>query len=257
MLRLAIKNPGRSVGKKIGDNELAIGLILPAGGKGARYGDSRPKQFHLLNGKPLFLFSLETFSSIEEIDEIILVLPEKYIPEFRPLCGEYPGLKITSSGNERWQSVRNGFEQLSPGVEYVLVHDVARPFVPVSVIRRCIQSVRDGNNTITALPVADTVKRIEGGLIRETLDRKSLVQVQTPQAFHRQVLEEVYKKINYDMDVPTSSRTDEAGMVEKLGKPVAWIPGSPLSFKITEPEDFKRAEFTLNRRKREDSNPDD
>jgi 2-C-methyl-D-erythritol 4-phosphate cytidylyltransferase len=221
-------------------------------------GDGEPKQFRDLGGKPLFEHSLESFSSISEIDEIVVVLPANSLSEYLYLKDRYKRLDVTSGGVERWQSVRNGFRCLNDKVTCILIHDVARPFVPASVIRNCIESVRAGRDTITALPAVNTIKSIEENRIVQTLDRRRLIEVQTPQAFTRETLEEVYTRTGRNgRNCPGFLKTDEAGMAELSDLPVTWIKGSTVSHKVTNEEDFKWAEWMLSRIQRGEINLND
>ncbi|MFC1586028.1 2-C-methyl-D-erythritol 4-phosphate cytidylyltransferase [Fibrobacterota bacterium] len=224
----------------------SVGVILPAAGRGVRCGGDFPKQFINLGGQPLFTYSLETFSSLKEVGEIVLVLPEEHMNEYTALADTYLKLKMTRGGGRRWESVQNGFNSLSHGSKYVLIHDTARPFIPRSVIRRCLEYLKEGKDTITALPAVNTVKDVRDDRIKKTLDRNRLIEVQTPQAFHRETLKRAYDIFRErDEDGQDSFTTDEAGLVESIGLPVYWTPGSRFAHKITDQEDLKWAEWMM------------
>ncbi|MBA3744975.1 2-C-methyl-D-erythritol 4-phosphate cytidylyltransferase, partial [Sporichthya sp.] len=126
----------------------------------------------------------------------------------------------------------------------VLVHDAARPLVPVELVDAVAAAVRAGAEAvIPALPVADTIKQVEGGLVVATPDRSGLAAVQTPQGFSREVLEKAHAAATGD------TATDDAGLVERLGLPVRTVPGSEEAFKVTRPVDLLLAEAILARRR--------
>ena len=220
---------------------MGVGVVLAAGGSGTRFGGPLPKQFlEVRPGHPLLRYPLETFNSFTEVESIALVLPPDELDVWKPLRDEFPKLMLVSGGPDRWISVRHGVEALPTSVDFVLIHDVARPFTPRSVIRRCIQAMHPGDEAvIAALPASDTVKEVGGGKVARTLDRSRLVLVQTPQGFPRAMLKSVY-----DREVPADSNpTDEAQLAEAAGFHVGWVKGSFLSRKITEPEDWEWAEW--------------
>lgn len=231
-----------------------VGVILPAGGKGLRAGAAEPKQFLSLGarsggfgkgargGKPMLLYTIEAFHPLENVREIILVLPLERIAAYTKILSAYPKVKIVTGGDERYQSVRNGFKALDPNLNLILVHDVARPFVSDAVIGRCIQSASENECVIAAMPASDTVKEVSGPLISKTLDRRKLILVQTPQVFSRSMLKKIYDE-PWVGDVPT----DEAQMAERTGYPVKWVLGSEGNRKVTGAEDLIWAEWMASR----------
>jgi len=226
---------------------MKIGVVLTAGGSGARFGGPIPKQFlEIKPGLPLLRCALETFNAYPGVEAISLTLPPDRVDDWMPLVADFPKLRIVAGGAERWMSVRNGVEALPEAVDTVLIHDAARPFTPWSVIRRCLESLARGpvvGGVIAAVGVTDTVKEVSGPAVVKTLDRSCLIRVQTPQGFSRSVLREIYAK-----GVPSHpAPTDEAMIVEAAGLPVEWVEGSFLSRKVTTPEDWEWAEWTLAR----------
>jgi 2-C-methyl-D-erythritol 4-phosphate cytidylyltransferase len=218
-----------------------IGVILPAGGGGKRLCASQPKQFLDVEGKSLLQYSLEVFNFLPEVTEISLVLPVGYINDFNGIVEVYSKVKLVAGGDERWESVKNGFMSFSADIKGVLIHDVARPFVPLNVIRRSISLVNEGKSSIAALKATDTIKKVSGGDIRKTLDRTQLIEVQTPQAFPREVMEAIYSQ---DISAcPAHLKTDEAGLAEFLGYKVCWVEGHPLLRKVTGPYDLSWARW--------------
>lgn len=240
----------------------SVGVILPAGGKGLRVGGPEPKQFLPLgNGRPMLAYAVEAFSRQERVKSIVLVLPPERMSAFAGLAAAHPKLKLVEGGAERWMSVRNGYRVLDPGLPYVLVHDVARPFVTEAVIRRCLEALDAsvpvavapasagpgyGACVIAALPASDTVKEVAGDVIAKTLDRSRLILVQTPQVFPRAALEAVYalswgdgSAAGGQADIPT----DEAMMAERAGCEVRWVRGAEANRKITGAADLAWAEW--------------
>ncbi|HEY8589954.1 MAG TPA: 2-C-methyl-D-erythritol 2,4-cyclodiphosphate synthase, partial [Naasia sp.] len=150
-----------------------------------------------------------------------------------------PGAEVVAGGNSRQQSVANGLAVLAESVEVVLVHDAARVLTPLAQFRTVLDAVRrTGAGIVPGLPVADTVKRLEGVTVAETVDRSSLSAVQTPQGFPRAGLELAYA-------AAIAEHTDDAALFAAAGLPVQVVPGEPLAFKITTPADLERAEHLL------------
>ncbi|HKP94763.1 MAG TPA: 2-C-methyl-D-erythritol 4-phosphate cytidylyltransferase [Fibrobacteria bacterium] len=229
-----------------------VGVILPAGGQGLRAGSAEPKQFlPLLPGKPVLAYAVEAFSRLDCVRSVALVLPRERMASFAALAGAFPKVRLVEGGAERWISVRNGFRALDPALPYVLVHDVARPFVSEAVIRRCLEAVSPDACVIAALPASDTVKEVSGDLVARTLDRSRLIQVQTPQAFPRSVLEAVYSGAlqgGTGTDPAAGGvPTDEAMLAERAGFAVRWVRGSDALRKITGAADLAWAEWMAGR----------
>jgi 2-C-methyl-D-erythritol 4-phosphate cytidylyltransferase len=231
----------------------SLGVVLPAGGQGLRAGSPVPKQFLPLGsaGRPMFQFSLETFHRLDFVKEIVLVLPGEKLAGYSPLAAAFPKVKLAAGGAERWESVRNGIAGLSPSLEYVAVHDAARPFVSEAVIRRCLEAVDPRTCVIPALPATDTVKEVEFERVVKTLDRRRLILVQTPQMFSRALLDSLFAGPR-EGAVPT----DEAMLAEQGGKPVRWVWGGELNRKVTSPGDLAWAQWIAGRLEKGESLPE-
>jgi 2-C-methyl-D-erythritol 4-phosphate cytidylyltransferase len=215
------------------------GVILPAGGKGLRAGSPEPKQFlPLAGGKTMLAYAVDAFHELVCVKSIVLALPRERLAEFAPLAASHPKLRLVEGGSERWVSVRNAFQALDPRLPYVLVHDVARPFVSAEVIRRCLEAASPDACAIAALPSPDTIKEVERDRVQRTLDRGRMILVQTPQVFPRRVLEAVYARA-WTGDIPT----DEATLAERAGFPVRWVMGSGVNRKITGAADLEWARW--------------
>ena len=227
---------------------MKLGVVLTAGGSGARFGGPIPKQFlEIRPGLPLLRCALETFNAYAGVEAIVLTLPPDRVPEWLGLAATFPKLRIVPGGPERWISVKHGVDALPAEIDAVLIHDAARPFTPWSVIRRCAETLARGTSAIAAVGVPDTVKEISGTSVVKTLDRSKLIRVQTPQAFPRAVLADAYARLAKRAPGEGPLPTDEAMIVEAAGYPVEWVEGSFLSRKITTPEDWEWAEWTLAR----------
>ncbi|HQH11104.1 MAG TPA: IspD/TarI family cytidylyltransferase, partial [Candidatus Sumerlaeota bacterium] len=157
--------------------------LVVAAGKGQRSGLNVPKQFHNLAGKPLILYCLEAFESFSFISEIVLVLPAEFlhVTAVKKDLARFSKLsQIVAGGEERQDSVMNGLEALSPDVEYVAIHDGARPFPPKKATEQAILAAQECGAAILAIPVTDTVKQSDAdGFILDTIARRALWLAQT------------------------------------------------------------------------------
>lgn len=222
--------------------------VILAAGSGSRMADATggvPKQYLSHAGVPLFWLSARTFSRVAALRGLVFVFPpadaERMRAEVERLNAEEDlGLpfSVVEGGARRQDSVRNGLAALDRKCDTVLVHDAARPFATASLITALLDALDgDADGAIPAVEVTDTVKRVEGATVSETLVRAELRAVQTPQAFHRHPLEEAHRRaVEEDWKV-----TDDASMVERLGT-VVTVPGEIGNCKITTPEDLKRLE---------------
>lgn len=218
-------------------------VVLPAGGLGKRMGGNIPKQLMLLGGKPVYRYCLETFLQMDEIAEVVMAVPAdwkshfeeelaaaSFTPEMRSK------LKIVVGGAERWQSVENGVNALTSDAEYVLVHDVARPFISREIILDVCRTLVEKGACLVAKPAVDTIKIAADGRVEKTIDRNTVWMAQTPQAARIDLLKKLYARIAAEpLDfVPT----DEASILEFFGEPVYIVKGAAANDKLTTPEDF-------------------
>jgi len=204
---------------------MECGVILVGAGAGARFG--RPKAFVELSGRRLLDWCAAAFA---EVPHRVAVLRS----EDREDAG-LPGWTLASGGARRRDSVANGLAALDPAAGIVLIHDVARPLVSADVIQRVVAAALQNPAVVPVIPVRDTIKRVRGNRVLETPPREELVAVQTPQAFHRDLLERALAGRSEDA-------TDEAGLVEALGESVHTVPGDVRNAKITHPDDLRVAE---------------
>lgn len=217
-------------------------VVLPAGGLGKRMGGSVPKQLMLLGGKPVYQYSLETFLAMEEIAEVVMAVPSDWKSHFEDdlkvlQSNNLNKLKIVEGGAERWQSVKNGVSALTSAAEYVLVHDVARPFISESIIRELCKTLVEKGACLVAKPAVDTVKIVEDGLVKTTVDRRTVWLAQTPQAARIDLLKELYGRI--EKEPLQFTPTDEASILEHFQVPVYIVKGESRNDKLTTPEDFE------------------
>ena len=225
---------------------MSVCAVVPAGGTGTRMGGTVPKQFLELNGKPILYYTLKTLQDCGIISELILVVPEK---EYDNACTDWLGkpeivTKVVVGGEKRQDSVYNGFCELSQQTEIVLVHDGVRPFLSHQMIQESVDAAREYGAAITAIPVNDTIKRVDdSGLVSQTVDREGLWRVQTPQVFRYELLQEAFKKANSEKFYGT----DEGTLIEHLGKPVKVVEGSEQNIKITRPEDLRLSEIFISK----------
>lgn len=219
-------------------------MVIPAGGIGTRFGNNRPKQFLELNGVPILVRTCRAFLEISEIQAIALAVPAAHREESVALLREFLSdvefarLRFTEGGMTRQDSVRAGLSILPPDIQVVLVHDAARPLIDADTIYRCLRGAVDSGAVIAAVPVHDTMKKVEeGGRIVGTLDRTGLWRAQTPQAARRDLLERAFALAAQAHFIGT----DEASLLEAAGIPVRVVEGSEQNMKVTRPADLQLA----------------
>jgi 2-C-methyl-D-erythritol 4-phosphate cytidylyltransferase len=229
--------------------------VIPAAGSGVRLGPGAPKALRPLGGIPMLVHAVRAMARARAVSLVVVVAPPAEVGAVRSLLDAYPAPPaveriVVAGGATRQQSVGRGLAALPADVEVVLVHDAARPLVPVETVDAVIAAVRAGAPAVVpALPVTDTVKQIAapaagGGPepVVATPDRSLLRAVQTPQGFDRATLAEAHDTHAGD------DATDDAGLVERLGVQVVLVPGHEEAFKVTRPLDLVLAEAVLARR---------
>jgi 2-C-methyl-D-erythritol 4-phosphate cytidylyltransferase len=214
---------------------LSVWAILAAAGSGERLGADRPKAFVRLGGLPLLAESLGRLESSDWVENIVIAAPPGWEEPAILLAEELGAGKVSScvaGGKSRAASVRAALSEVPDDASVVLVHDAARPLLPGEVIERVLAPLAEGwDGVVPGVPLADTVKRISGGQVVETLARDELVAVQTPQAFVATVLR--------DAVGGGGEASDCAGLVEARGGRVTVVPGDRRLLKITTPEDLE------------------
>ena len=226
-----------------------VSVIFPAAGQGRRMKAGKNKVLLELGGKPILQRTLESFSCLPEVGELIVVTGREDMAEVRAMLEGAVGLKpwqLVEGSTERQYSIRNGLACVAKEAELVLVHDAARPLITEEVIARVIEGARQFGGAIAAVPEKNTVKIVsEAGLVVSTPPRKSLWAVQTPQGFRKEVL----LKANEQAEQEGFLGTDDASLVERLGAPVKVVEGDYRNIKITTPEDMVTAEAFLQQMK--------
>lgn len=216
---------------------------MVAGGRGERLGGV-PKQFRPLGGIPVVCWALRPLLDALSGD-LVVVLPRDALREWRELLSAHLGesgarVGAVPGGTRRQDSVRAGLAALGAAEGTVVVHDGARPFASAALVERVAGEAATGRAVVPALPAADTMKRVDGSRVIETIDRRTVVAVQTPQGFPRAALEAAHR--NWPEE---DAATDDAAMCERAGTAVHWLPGEALNRKLTGPEDWWWAERVI------------
>ncbi len=214
------------------------GAVIVAAGSGKRMGTGIPKQFILLNDKPILLHTAEKFEACPQIDEIIVVTGQKDISLTKDILKDIKKLKaVVPGGAERQNSVFNGLEALSPNIDYVLIHDGVRPFIEIKDIQKIIKEVKKYKACVMGVKTKDTIKICSPeGFVENTPDRSLLWNAQTPQAFETKTIKAAYGKIIADGVLVT----DDSMAAEYIGIKVKMTEGSYSNIKITTPEDLPK-----------------
>ena len=216
--------------------------IIVAGGKGKRFGSKEPKQFLFLNKKPMFLWSIIAFKKIKQCKQIILVVPEGKVKQMQKYKSLYK-IDIVCGGKERYNSVQNGLKCIKDNIDIIAIHDGARPLITSKIIKNVLTCAVKYGAAIAACHAKDSIKFSKDSKnIIKSIDRNNIWQAQTPQIFKTEILKKVYSK-----KIPKTV-TDDSQLVEKSGKKVILIDAGYENFKVTQPIDFKLAEFILKNR---------
>ena len=221
-----------------------LSAIIVAAGSSRRMGFD--KLLESIAGKPVIAHTIDAFERSKAVTEIVVVVREDRLPEFEKALGPSKKVrKLTAGGEHRQDSVRAGLRHLGESVQYVAVHDAARPLVTPEQIEGVFEECRAHGAAALAEPIIDTLKRADENLyVTHSVDRHQLYAMQTPQIFERAVLEEAYRTI-LEQKI---SVTDEVSAVERLGRKVILVPNEDFNFKITYRRDLQLAEFILQQR---------
>jgi 2-C-methyl-D-erythritol 4-phosphate cytidylyltransferase len=221
---------------------VSVWAVLAAAGRGERLGSDRPKAFARLGGRPLLAESLERLDNSGWIDAIVIAAPPDWEEPSILVAEEIAATKVSSAvtgGESRSESVRLALDEVPDEVAVVLVHDAARPLLSEDVIERVLAPLSEGwEGVVPAVPLADTVKRVDGDRVVETLSRDDLVAVQTPQAFLADALRRAVAGA-------VSAATDCASLVEAQGGRVKVVEGDPRLLKVTDADDLALVESWL------------
>jgi len=224
---------------------VSVWAILAAAGSGERLGLDRPKAFAPLNDRPLVTEPIERLDASEWIEGIVIAAPPEWEEPCILVAEEVAAGKVAKAvtgGETRSESVRAALAEVPEDATVVLVHDAARPLITDAVIERVISALGDGwDGAVPVLPVSDTVKRVDGEAIAETIEREGLFTAQTPQAFDAQVLRDAFATLQHSV----TKSTDCASLVEANGGRVRAVEGDPRLLKVTTSADLELVESWL------------
>jgi 2-C-methyl-D-erythritol 4-phosphate cytidylyltransferase len=217
---------------------------LPAAGRSSRFHDKHYKKpFVPLANKPVWLHAAERFVNRADVKQTIIVISPEDMEDFRRKFAANTtilGIDVVEGGAERFDSVSRALARVKPDIDYVCIHDAARPCLADEWITAVFEAAEKSGAAICAIPVAGTLKRVgPNHKIEETVSRTGLWEAQTPQVFDRKLLLEAHAKRG---DFPA---TDDAQLVERIGHTVTIVPGSPINLKIATKEDLRLAEQAL------------
>jgi 2-C-methyl-D-erythritol 4-phosphate cytidylyltransferase len=218
-------------------------VILAAAGKSSRFRDKNYKKpFAMLDNRAVWLHSAEKFLNRNDVAQTILVISPDDREYFMSKFGANVailGVEVVDGGTERSDSIQKALEKVKPQIDFVAVHDAARPCLADEWISEIFAEAEKSGAAIPAIPVGGTLKRVSGGAILETVSREGLWEAQTPQVFRRELLLKAYAQRS------GLAATDDAQLVERLGQKVTIVPGSAINLKITTREDLRLAEQAL------------
>lgn len=220
-------------------------VIIAAAGKSSRFGGGHArdkKVFQELNGRAVWIRTAEAFLGRDDVKQTLIVLSPEDIDWFKEKYRAnlaFMDIEIVEGGAERCDSVKNALDRVRNDIDYVAVHDAARPLIAKDWITNVFETAAHSGAALLATKISSTVKRVENGVIRETVPRDHLWAAQTPQVFRRQLLLDAYSARG------KRQPTDDAELVEQFGHKVAIVEGSALNLKITTREDLRMAEVLL------------
>ena len=217
------------------------GAVIVAAGSASRMGGI-DKVMAPLNGEPMIARTVRAFQNCDAISEIVVVTREDLILPITSLCSGMDKVQaVVAGGSSRQESVHLGLNALSDKCKLVAIHDGARPLISWQVIDRVVRAANTYGAAAPAIPVKDTIKVVQGGVVKETPDRASLQAVQTPQVFDFDILRGALKKAKQD----GAQVTDDCSAVERMGMAVKIVEGEERNIKVTTPMDLKIAEMLL------------
>ena len=222
-----------------------VTAIFPAAGSSKRMGGGLNKNFLKLADEPILLRTLKTFSQVERVNFLIVIVAAHEVETVEKLLRGTEGLKnfaVTVGGSERQYSIANGLKLLPDDAEIILVHDAARPLISTRTICDVIDAAKIFGGAIAAVPSKDTIKIVDAeGFVKHTPPRSELVAVQTPQGFRREILLQAYDKAAEENFLGT----DDSSLVERLGTKIKIVTSDYRNIKVTTPEDLTIAENFL------------
>lgn len=217
----------------------ACGAVIVAAGNATRMGGI-DKVMASIDGEPMIVRTVRAFQQCDVIRQIVIVTRQELIEPVMELCGKFDKVRaVVVGGADRPESVRAGLQALSKDMKMVAVHDGARPFVSWQVIDRTVRAAHTYAAAAPGVPVKDTIKIVQGGVVRSTPERKNLYAIQTPQVFDTALLNVALKKATLDK----AEITDDCSAVERLGMSVKIVEGDERNIKITTPLDLQLAQL--------------
>ena len=222
-----------------------IAVIICAAGAGTRFGGKTKKTYIEVNRRAVFLRSIDAFAEREDVKQIILAIPpedEEKLKINHEATLSFMGVKICHGGSQRYESVANALKLVKDDIDLIAVHDAVRCCVKKDWVDGVFKKAAETKAAMLACPVVATIKKVEDGVITETIDRSNLYEAQTPQVFDAKLLKEAYDKLD---DEAKASVTDDAMLVEKLGNKVSIVETDNSNIKITNPGDVAIAEAIL------------
>jgi 2-C-methyl-D-erythritol 4-phosphate cytidylyltransferase len=222
---------------------MRVGVIIVAAGEGKRIGSKIPKPFIEIGGVPILTLTLRPFQLIETVEEIVVVVKKDWVAYtqkevVKKFCITKVS-KIIEGGEKRQDSVKNGLDVVKGDI--IAIHDGARPFISPQFLSSIIEECKKSGAVIPALPVNETLKKVEKGFVKETIDRREIYRVQTPQVFRSNIIRSAYRQASHD----GYYGTDDASLVERIGIRVRVIAGLYNNIKITTKEDLAYAEAII------------
>jgi 2-C-methyl-D-erythritol 4-phosphate cytidylyltransferase len=217
-----------------------VAVLVPAAGQGTRLGGRR-KQFRMLGGQPLLIQTLRAFERHGAVDHLVVAAPPDHVratSDALQAAGLTKLTAVVSGGASRQHSVRLALRAVPAPVSVVLVHDAVRPFIAAEAIDAVIDAVQTHGAAAVAIPVADTLRKATDDVFEETVSRRGLYRMQTPQGCRRVLFEAAHRQAARDDFVAT----DDVELVQHLGHDVHIVPGSARNIKITTPEDWTLAQ---------------
>ncbi len=221
----------------------SFAVILPAAGKSSRFRDQNYKKpFIPLENRPVWLHAAEKFTNRKDVQQTFLVIAPEDRERLQDKLGANAamlGIEIVEGGAERADSISNALARVRPDIDFVAVHDAARPCLAAEWIDAVFAAAVKSGAAILAAPISGTIKRVANQIITETVSREGLWEAQTPQVFARQLLIDAYARRS------GSAATDDAQLVERLGHKVTVVPCSAMNIKITTKDDLRIATAML------------
>ncbi len=220
--------------------------VIVAGGSGTRMNTEIPKQFLLLNGKPVIMHTITAFSASPQKPEIVVVLNENHFAIWKQLCEEHEfnlPHTLVAGGKTRFESVKKALNTIDE-TAVIAIHDAVRPLISTTIIAEAYEKALNDGNAVVAVASKDSVRLQSADGSSKSLNRSEVFLVQTPQTFQSAILKKAYKQ-EY-----TEAFTDDASVVERSGVQINILQGNPNNFKITFPADLRLAEMIINEKSR-------